>query len=373
MTSRLSAALTMFFIAFAATPALAASDCSVTRLEEGPTFTSGPDCTFSWVQNNRLQTVMWRAVEEDFEPAKLRQSGVLQVMQASRLPELIDVDQDGWLDIVSFTLVGMVNGTFDVFFYDPDAEVFRQPPPLYGHTMARDRDGFILVAGRSGPATVISLYSLDGQSFRPRYEINPYAISPTQPDSGFACEITVLTRNGKAERKIDLESNDPAHRDMLRHYCEPEPVTREERNVWLEEDPAQVDRVPGGTLFYCRLEDSEKAVTIERVVGGLRYAFGPVGGEAELVLDRTEDEVSLPSEDATPRAGEISFVNGEYTYTAYYSQGTPDTDDVALQSDAMFPPLLTRGLRVTREGERDEPVFSRECVLEHSFDAFTAG
>lgn len=372
MTGRLGAALT-FVIAFAATPALAVSDCSVTPLEEGPTYTSGPDCAFSWVENNRLRTVMWRAVQEDFEPASLHQSGEHQVVQASRLPDLIDVDQDGWLDIVSFTLVGMVNGTFDVFFYDPEAELFRQAAPLYGHTLARDRDGLILIAGRSGPATVIRLYSLDRQSFRPRYEINPHAISPTRPDSGFACEIKTLNENGDEEGEIDLASSDPAHREMLRHYCQPEPPMGEERDVWLEEDSAQVDRVPGGTLFYCRLENSDKAVTIERVVGGLRYSFGPVGGEAELVLDRPEGEVSLPPENATPRAGEISFVNGEYTYTAYYSQEAPDTDIVAVQSGAMFPPLLKRGLRVTRDGNSDKPVFSRECVLEHSFDGFSAG
>lgn len=207
-------ALPLLAAAWAA-PALAARDCAETQLLAAPNFLTGPDCTISWVDQGRLQTVTWRAVADDFQTAEIAQTVTGAILTAAALPDLIDIDQDGWLDIVTFTPVGMVNGTFDIFVYEPTGGTFAAAQSLYGHTLLRDPAGFIVVAGRSGPGTILRFYEAVDQRLGFRFEIDPYA--PGR-DGGPDCDISAVNSNDPAGAGLATGAipDDP---DLLRHYC----------------------------------------------------------------------------------------------------------------------------------------------------------
>ncbi|MDP0926563.1 hypothetical protein Q0601_05235 [Paracoccus onubensis] len=115
-------------------------------------------------------------------------------------------------------------------------------------------------------------------------------------------------------------------------------------------------------------------MTINQTLKGMRYLYGPMNADAELVLDRALDEVRiLPENGAGPsRFGEISFNSGAYTYTAYYSFELFDDRGDLLPSDPDNPypnGSFKRGLTVIRDIEAANPVFRKDCLLDHSYDA----
>ncbi len=345
-------------------------DCANAPRENGPNFASGPDCTFSWVENNRLQTVIWTQVADDFEPAVLdRNEAGVPVLQSSWLPELIDVDQDGWLDLVSFTRVGMVNGTFDVFLYNPETATFDQSATLYGHTLLRDLDGFIVSLGRNGPGAIYQFHSADRQlAFQ--FEIDPYA----RRGKDMGCDIAVGEGGDPwPAEEIDLTalSFDPA---ILVHYCNPgDDPDQPGRAVSLGEEAAQIEDVSANTLFHCRFQGGTHTVTITQNADGLRYAYGPLNGTPELVMERTYDEIAIFSDNGAgpSRFGEIAFTNGAYEYVAFYAYELFDADGVMIQSgdNPLYPnDTFMRGLVVYKDNDVANPVFRRNCDLDQSFD-----
>lgn len=369
--NRLLAAIFLFLVQGVATAALAQPDCTDLPLDAGPNFTASPGCTISWIEHNRLRTLISRGVSDDFQTAQLDQSPSGTVLTASRLPELIDIDQDGWLDLLVFTPLGMVNGSFDIFLYEPSGRSYSPVQSLPGHTLTRDPDGYIVVASRNGPGTIFRFYSIENQRLKFQFEINPYVHDPEGGD-GFACRVDVVPSDQQAVTAAG--GTVPDNPDLLNYYCDPEPAeTRERRDADLSEEPAQIDRVPAGTVFFCRLDPGTHAVTITQTPGGMRYRYGPLTGAPDLVLDRPLDQVRiLPENGAGPsRFGEIGFTSDGYTYTAYYSFELMDADGALLQSDprGLYPnDSFARGLVVIKNGDLADPVFDRKCLLDHSFD-----
>lgn len=362
----------LLFIGLGA-PALAIQDCAASEPTAGPTYLTGPDCTISWVERGQLHTVIWRQVQTDFQDSTLEHTVDGPVLTSSYLPDLIDMDQDGWLDLVTFMRVGMVNGTFAIFFRDPDSGQFKPPERIYGHTLTRDRDGYIVAGSRNGAGQLLQLYTAVDQTLSFQVEIDPFALPPSGSTDQFSCDISAVMRGGIADPlPIGKVPDNP---DLLEYYCEPSP-TGERRDVDIGESPASVDRAPTSTVFYCRLEGGTHAVTISQTPTGMRYRYGPLNAEAELVMDRPMDEVHiLPENGAGPsRFGEISFDRGAYTYTAYYSFELFNDAGELIQSDPDSPypnDSFSRGLTVTRDGDAANPVFKKDCLLGHSYDSLT--
>jgi hypothetical protein len=346
-----------------ASPLLAQDDCTATKLEAGPTFTTGPDCTISWIDNAEMRSLTWQAVTDDYQPATLVQTGKGTTLTSSQLPELIDVDQDGWLDIVTFTSIGMVNGTFDIFLYDPAGGGYRQGRSVSGFALSQDRDGYLVVASKDGPATLTRFFKADPQGLQFQFEINPYATDPAKPEGGFTCDIRATRSDGSAGAAAGVVPENP---DLLSYYCDPQPApSRARRDTDLTENPATTDRVPGGTLFYCRLEGGTRSVTISETAKGLRYTYGPLRGTPELVLDRAMREVTILPAKGPDRSGAISFKNAAYTYTVSYGDKMSDAGGAAGTAK------VKRGLVVTKDGNADRPIFAKACLSDHTYDAIT--
>ncbi|MFV0556912.1 MAG: hypothetical protein ACK5LM_07425, partial [Lactovum sp.] len=220
-----------------AAPALAMQDCTTSVPAGGPAYLSGPDCTISWVERGQLHTVTWRQVQTDFQDSTLEHTANGPVLTASYLPDLIDMDQDGWLDLVTFVRVGMVNGVFGVFFKNPDSGQFMQPELIHGHTLTRDRDGYIVAGSRNGAGQILQLYAVDDQSLSFKVEIDPFAVPPSGGADEFACDISAAMQGGIADPLPIGEV--PDNPELLKYYCEPTP-SGEPRDVDIEEDPTQV-------------------------------------------------------------------------------------------------------------------------------------
>jgi len=357
---------------------LAEQDCAATEHESQPTSTTGPDCTLSWIDKNQLQTLTWQAAQEDFQRAVLEQGLDGTTLTSSQQPELIDVDQNGWLDLVTFTPEGMVNGRFDIFFYDPAEGFSTQASPLFGHSLARDRDGYVVVASRKGPRTIFRFFKAADRRLTFQFEIDPYASEPAQAESGSTCKISATSSADGVEQSEAPLGAIPENPEMLNYYCSPQSApARDRRDSNLAEDKAATDRVPSGTVFYCQLEGGTHKVNILQDATGFRYIYGTLRGEPELVLERQTREVAiLPENGIGPtRFGEISFENTPYTYTGYYSYELPDTEETPSSSNAKNAPVrvtVTRGLVVTTDGNRVRPVFEKECLSDHAYDAIGA-
>ncbi len=336
--------------------------------QNAPDTPTGP-CAISWIDNNQLQSITWRLISDDALSANLVQNGDEIRLGSSNLPELMDVDQDGWQDIVTFTPAGMVNGTFDVFFYHPETREFRPSRPLFGHTLERDHDGYVVATSRDGPGQRLRFFAVEDRDFTLQFEIDPHVLAAAPQGTRFDCHISTVIGDDGAEPLPD----NPA---LFAYYCDTEPqAERETRNIELIERPAMTDRVPAGTVFYCRLEGNGDAVTISAIPGGLRYAYGPpLKDNPDLVLEHRMDQIDiLPENGAGPsRFGQITFTNGPYDYVASYGYELFDSSGELLPSLPDIPrgnPTFHRSLTVYKDGNIANPVFSKTCLPEHSYDA----
>ena len=351
-------------------------NCKAEDYERTINYRQGPDCLLSWIDNNQLQTVVWSQVEEDFQEASLHQSAIdLPVLTSSYWPELVDVDQDGWLDMITFETVGQVNGPFVIFFYDPVTKQFNQAEPIYGHTLERDMLGYVVTTGRSGPGWIYQFYTLANRELTFLFDVKPYGLGQSGGQFGEYCDVTL---DYKQPLQIDdiLTSNQiPDGEAFFAQYCDTRPSSdRETRAEPLQENHAFTDRVPDGTVFYCALEGSTKAVTIEHSPHTLFYTFGPVGGEAELELTRplNEAEILPVINSGNARYGDVTFTNGAYDYVIYYSNevsGEGDEAALTTSSSAFSNNAFTRGLVVYKDGDTTAPLFQSACDPERSYDA----
>jgi hypothetical protein len=322
--------------------------CDETPFEIGPTFTHGSDCTITWIDNNRMRTVIWSQVEDDHQGATLDQSNLGNpILTSGDRPELIDVDNDGWLDLVTFIRVGMVNGQFDVFFYDPAANQFAKPVPLYGHSLLRDTDGYLAVTARSGPGWVNMFYTGNDGELTYLFEVEPYGSGQSGSQFGDRCDVSAGEQNPLSFDDVLASNQIPDASAFFTSYCAPEPLENNNgRTAFLQEVAALTDRVPENTVFYCVLDGSTHAVTITSDPQHLYYSYGPIGGAVELALDNPRHDVLLGVEQ-----NHVAFETGDYNYIVTRDNAVSDFS-LAVYKD-----------------ETSAPVFQKGCVSKRTYDA----
>lgn len=344
-----------------------AQDCNAESYETGVNYMQGPDCLLSWVDNNQLQTVVWRQVEEDFQEASLLEDAMGRpVLTSSYWPELVDVDQDGWLDMITFERVGQVNGSFVIFFYDPATKQFNHADPLFGHTLEQDALGYIVTTGRSGPGWIYQLYTLADHELTFLFEVKPNGLGQSGGKFGEYCDVSLGYKQPLQINDIITSGNIPDAEAFFATYCNLESdLVSSGRTEPLLEIRGETDRVPTETALYCVLEGGTKAVTITHTPHSMFYAYGPVGGEAELELGRPHNLVQIRAEitDDDTRSGEITFTNGVYEYTVFKKSRLSAEGDKSASTDA-----FTGGLVVYKDGDRTAPIFERSCIPGRSID-----
>lgn len=341
--------------------------CNSEFYETGINYRHGPDCLLSWVDNNQLQTVVWSQVEEDFQEASLHQDAkAIPVLTSSYWPQLVDVDQDGWLDMITFERVGQVNGNFAIFFFDPVTNQFNHANRLGGHTLERDMLGYVVTTGRSGAGWAFQFYTLANRELTILMEVEPVGLGRSGSQFGEYCEVSLGHQEPSPIDDILASNRIPDAEAFLTHYCDIEPNFEESgRREPLQEDRASTDRVPDGTIFYCVLEGSTKAVTIEYAPHSMFYSYGPVGGEAELELGGGHNLVRFRPQiaDDGPHSGDITFPNGAYEYIVYKSNKRSVEGDASASHDA-----FNGGLVVYKDGDGAAPIFERSCIPERLYD-----
>ena len=350
-------------------------DCDNAEVESRPKFLRGPDCTIAWVDNNDRQTIVWTQVNDELEETSLHQiGGEYPVLTSSHLPDLIDVDQDGWLDLMTFTPVAQVNGTFDIFFYNPIANQFKHAEPVWGHTLERDELGFIVATGRSGPGWVSRFYDATNAAMTAMLEIEPYGLVEAGGQFGTRCDLSLGYQNPLRVEDLSALHQIPDADALIAYYCDDDPeAVGSGRTVFLQEDPAITDRVPRNTVFYCVLEGGTHAVTITNGPHSMFYAYGPLGGTPELDLSRPHNLVDIRFKESVGQSGsgDITFTNGPYKYVAYFSYEASDAGHSAITNapSSPFPNIADAGgLVVYNGGDTTAPIFQKSCILERSYD-----
>lgn len=348
--------------------------------EFGPFFAddTAQVCAINWVQNNRLMRVIWSLSEGDFESPVMRENADGEaVLTSSRPPRLLDVDGDGWLDLTTFTLIGMVNGDYSVFRYDPQAAWFVDFGAMNGHSFMRHESGFYISAARNNAATTnIAFFEERGGKLEQVFVLEVSAYETSENGGRAQCAIST---DGVAYRDVFDPAGQTAYLknypDMVQSYCDiyryPDAPSND---VSLSGNAPDLNIVPENTLFYCRLEGGTKGVTVSQDVSGYRYAYGPIGAAPELVLDRAADQVDVLSNALRGqlRVGEMAFENGDFTYVVSHSYDEKEAEDARAfgNQDAVFGlKSFSRGLRVYRGGVGTEPIFDKVCAADASYDA----
>lgn len=327
------------------------------------------DCTINWVQNGRMLSLDWTAAP-DFDVVELqdRPDGS-QVLATTRQPHLIDIDQDGWLDVAVFTLLGMVNGDYDVFRYDPDSYRFAYFGTMNGSQFTRHADDYVVAVGRSSAAASgVDVFKVSPNGIIPEASLYVDAGLETGLDGAPECRVTVDGETYTNPTHARIGEIYPDAPGLIANFCGlyggiKIPGTR------LMDVPVDPVIVPDGTVFYCQLQGTTKAVTVTFDGAGYRYAFGPQDGPPELILDRPIGQVRvLPDNGAGPsRFGEISFQNGAYEYIVSYGYEVGNFTDSGFES--LREETFQRGLIVIQDEDYANPVFDRSCDPDLSYDS----
>lgn len=328
-----------------------------------------PDCAINWVQNGQMPGLRWTPSEE-FDVVELRElPDGTQVLAASRQPHLIDIDQDGWLDVAVFSLLGMVNGDYDFFRYDPELRRFVGFGSIWGSSFWRHDDGYLVAAGRSSAASSsVEAVRITDDGFVPRFGLYVDAGLQTGSDGAPECSVSVDGKTQTNPTPQQIARIFPEAPKLLASYCNFYGST-ERSGTHLIDIRANPVIVPDGTVFYCQLQGSSKAVTVTLDDAGYHYTFGPVNGPPELTLDRPADQVRvMPDNGAGPsRFGEVSFQNGDYEYIVSYGYQVGDFTETVFVSRR--EETYQRGLIVIKDDDHANPVFDRNCDPDLSYDS----
>ncbi|WP_341368249.1 hypothetical protein [Yoonia sp. BS5-3] len=324
----------------------------------GPTDfdSANDDCAINWVQNGRLMRLRWSPA--DHTRFEFIDDGP-RVLFAQRPPHLIDIDQDGWLDVAVFSLLGMVNGDYDILRYDPDSAGFDYFGTLNGAQFIREPDGYVVGVGRSSAASSgVDIFNQGSDGFKRAATLYVDAGQPTGPNGAAKCQVTVDGLQMTNPSPTQVTEIFPENPDLISAYCAlydgPTPT-----GTRLDAESSDPLIVPDGTVFYCQLSGTNKAVTVTRNATGYTYAFGPVDGPPELEMNHPFDQVDvLPDNGAgSSRFGEITFLNGAYRYTVTYGYQLYDDAGQLRDIDETF----SRTLVVTEGDDVANPVFKRTC------------
>lgn len=347
--------------------------------EFGPTdpASSPNECVINWLQKGKLTKLTWKLYENGLEPPVLQSVAPGEYMlTSSRPPNLLDVDQDGWLDLTNFTLYGMVNGDYDIFRYDPNRDDFTTWHGLNGHTFVREDEGFFVSAARNGAAsTVFAFYKNKGRQFLPHFHMEVHADDSLAARGTPQCSVSIdqSTLMSVDEALSALNTSPvvqtflPKEPAMLLSYCDIyRSSARRDRGTPLAKTDTDAVIVPDGAAFYCRLEDTDKEVAVIRDDDKLRYRFGPIYEEPELVMDRAFNAVEFvtaPSKNGE-HSGSMTFVSDGYSYKLHYQPASSGEGD---NRNSSTTSVTKMNLSVFKGDTADTTVFDRACILETSF------
>lgn len=317
-------------LAVFAQDALPACDALFATVPAGPLYSDADydavrrGCTLTWVENNTLRNLTWRYYADDFEAPILRTSPDGRIVLTSQQPpRLIDMDQDGTRDLLTFNLIGMVNGDFDIFLSSIENH-FVHAGTVNGEHIARDQNGTLIAEGRNGARAFFHFFNIAGQNILPLFDVDPQD----------TCVVTTY-ENGSTPSDA-----------LIDHYCKVyEDTNTPSRQMPLESDD-QIAFVPVTTVFYCQLDASSgrREVTLSATTDGLRYTYGPIGRPTELTLESALDDVEIVGEGEPEGVNTVSLRNGAYSYT------------IATPNDPNAPIRLI----VSQHG-RGAPVFDASC------------
>lgn len=329
---------------------------------------AAPDCSINWVRDGRLISVRWTASQDDFEVELRNSPGGGQTLVSSRPPRLIDIDQDGWPDLTVFTLIGMVNGDYDIFRYDPNADRFVPFGSINGASFTREEGGYLVAVGRSSAAASgVDVYRITEPGLLPVMSLYVDAGLPTGPDGTAKCTVSIDGATYDTPDAATIRGIFPDAPDLIMNYCNLYDEG-DEHGLNLAAVPTAAGVVPNGTIFYCRLEGGTHTVTLTRQTLGLRYSYGPLDGTPELVLDRAIDEIDVVLPDAAEplQTGRITFRNGAYAYTVDYGErlsGEPEGTLSGVNG--------RHGLRVVKDNNEARPVFQKDCLADTTYDGLS--
>ncbi len=315
-----------------------------------------PDCTLNWVSHGRLIGITWTAGPQDQEATIARSEQGGYTLKSSRPPHLIDIDQDGWPDLGTFTWLGMVNGDYGFFRFLPDTDSFVPYGTMNGSSFFREPNGIVVAVGRSSAAASgVEAYRAGNTGFVPLFGLYVDAGMAQQPDGPAGCRITIGGKTYENPEPLQVPGIAPEVAALIHTYCGIYDG-RETQGISLMDSRIDGPFVPAQTVFHCILEGGSRSVTITADALGFTYTFGPTRGTPELQMVRTADQVRvLPENGAGPTpVGTITFNNGPFAYIVHYS--ADHTADVV------------RGLTVVEDGNTDAPVFDRTCLPDTVYD-----
>lgn len=325
-----------------------------------------PPCTMNWIENQTLQRLIWWqgaegysiAEEQDIE-LNVEADGSYKAI-SQRRPYLMDIDQDGWTDLIFFTQIGMVNGDFVFFRFDPIRDKFVAMGDMNGAHFNLDKTGFVVAVARTSCCeSGAYFYKIEEHQLALQFhmDIRPSEMSgPTEQ-----CQIWQGFEGVRADA---LREDYP---DLITDYC-----NYYEEGGWkaiearsLDQDvfSAAVHRVPEDTVFYCQLDDETHEVGVTYRDGIYRYQYGTVGQAPDLEIRHEASQVKvLPDNGAGPsRFGYVEFQNEGYFYRVHYGYEIEFGDNSADVSETI------RGLTV-RRGNEATYVFDKDCLRNASFD-----
>lgn len=321
------------------------------------------DCSLTWVENNQKSSIRWSKAEGDFAPAAM--SGDLLISQ--RPPELVDIDRDGWMELVTFSRIAGFTGDLDIFRRPSPQGGFAHFGTMHGSNFFQDPSGYFVSAVEAdGDITYFTFHDLHIDAgllrqFGLKVEVN------NEPHC-------VIQRDGRLDVSVSDNPDLPerAEPEMIRNYCS-EPGAPS-GVVPLSSSLEEV-LVPAGTVFHCHLDDGTHSVTVSEEDGVFHYRYGPIGGEAELHLNSV-DHTFTRFTDYGPGPYERSdmiFENGRYAYILYYDYELLDRSGDDLPAFGPYPnKTFKRGLFVIKDGDYQNKLFDRTCILETSYDEIDA-
>lgn len=312
-------------------------------------------CSIDWVENGRHRAVIWTSYSDEMVTSAFTYAEPGgDFVKSQRPPMVYDVNQDGSRDLVVFTLLGMVNGQYDVYLFEPETGSYLRPTPIFASEIYHDASGMLVAQSRNG-----------ARAFFDFYEMTDHAITPVLAiDAQDKCQIqargTRAPWTGKIEDLPEFMRFDP---EMIDYYCNIYDQT-EAANVARSspfEPETPVQNVPRDAIFYCQLENGNAAIVTSNAQRSVyTYTYGMIDSLPDLELRRERSEsTSRSTHDA--QSGlireELVLDNGDYAYVPYVeSRPTPNGPDIKIH-----------GLRVTQLGVA-EPIFDKTCIPEMSFD-----
>lgn len=321
-------------------------------------------CGLTWVENNqKISITVLRPIDDDSIEFTSNEVGTYTVA-SPQIPDIIDIDGDGQIDLGFFTPIGMVNGDYTIFRRPSGQDSFVELGVMNGYDFYADKTGFFVADGRSNCCErSLVFHHMEGDALSPRFTIGARPKDMPRPGGGPLCEVIKHeSRDGIAPDAFDLETVQREHPELISDYCnyyDNDQRSINDRTTSLR----QTSSVPAATVFHCQLEDHIHKVTVTLDDGTYTYRYGPTGQPPELELIRSTHEVSvLPDSGPGPGiTGHIEFENNGYVYKTYYT----------IQNNNAGAPFelrdFTRGLSVRKTGS-DDHVFERACLIETSYD-----